>query len=264
MNADQIEKLYRELPEAHRVRWSATEFAQLSERREENSVVFTGSEQHAITLHRKLEKNEFGGLASAVGVKIDSWIPTYIEAGAFARTLADKTERARVKVFYQHSVPIGVPTHMEEMAQGLMVIGKVSETSVGSDVLTLMRDKAVDEMSIGFDPVEYFYREDKATKELCRHITDVRLWEFGPVGFGANRGAKITVVNSLRQADAQTVDLEKLATLVAEQLSAQRRLKEDDPAAVQAEIERLQKLLPAHHAYDYGQDLERLAALSAV
>ena len=126
---------------------------------------------------REAQKNEFGGLASAFGVEIDSLMPTFIEAGAFKNTLANKAERSRVKVLFEHSMLIGVPTLLDEQDKGLMVMGKVSETTLGNDVLILLRDGALDEMSIGFDPVEYYYKEDPK-KRMCRHITEARLWEF--------------------------------------------------------------------------------------
>lgn len=232
MDRDQLEKTYRDLATAHRERWSTFEAFRLqADGRQHLDLPFDSvreaNSKARTKLPREPEKNEFGGLASAFGVKIDTWIPSYIEPGAFKNTLGNEKERGRVKVLFQHSSPIGVPTFMQEVDEGLLVMGKVSETSLGADVLTLMRDKVVTEMSIGFDPVEFFFKEGP-DKELQRHITECRLWEFSPVSFGANSGAKITVVNSLQGA-APPIDLDLLAEKIAERLRAK-------PAQIQQQI----------------------------
>jgi HK97 family phage prohead protease len=257
MLLDQIEKLYRELPSHHRDRWDAVRFSQLAQERTSAPAPFDGEPAtHSKYGLPKLEKNQFGGLASAFHEQIDSWMPTHIEPGAFKNTLANSAERSRVKSMLDHSIVIGKPVHMEEVKEGLAVVVQVSETSVGLDVLTLLRDHVLDEMSIMFDPVEYSFKENAQTKELHRHITEVRLYELGPVAFGANKGAKITVVNSALGAPA-TVDLAQLAKLVAQELHATApRIHESDPAAVRAEIQRLTRLLPVQH--DYAKELEDL------
>lgn len=240
MELHRIQDAYKELPEELRGRWDFERFRVLSEERCNANVAF---DVHAKP-PREAQKNEFGGLASAFGVEIDSWMPTFIEPGSFKNTLANKAERARVKVLFEHSMLIGVPTLLEEHEKGLMVMGKVSETTLGNDVLILLRDGALDEMSIGFDPVEYHYKEDKQ-KRMCRHITEARLWEFSAVSFGANRGAKITVVNSALVNGSERVDLDKLASLIGERLGRfAPRVDEQNPEAVRAEIARLSKLLP--------------------
>lgn len=242
MNREQLEKTYRDLPTIHRDRWAGFEAFRVQ----------ADSRQHAdvdlhlrTTLPRALEENEFGGLASAFGTKIDTWMPTFIEHGSFAKTLADRQQQKRVKVLYQHDrmSPIGVPTLMEETQDGLLVIGKVSETQTGKDVLTLLRDGVITEMSIGFDPVEFYFKED-SSGELCRFITECRLWEFSPVTHGANRGAKISQVNSLSPSE-----LDALADKILERMQRQKeeeRLAQEAQAIVArqiAELEQLSRLL---------------------
>lgn len=256
MHLDQLEKLYKDLPTSQRERWPSFQAfrAQTTAPRQTFDVGFgAATEEHKAKL-RAPETNEFGGLASAFGVQIDSWMPTFIEPGSFKNTLADSSQRSRVKVLYQHSFysPIGVPTLMEEVKEGLLVMGRVSETQLGKDTLLLMRDGVINEMSIGFDPVEFFFKENKE-KELCRHITECRLWEFSPVSFGANKGAKIQVVNSL-----EGIDLDALAQRVAERMRSEMLKSPDE---VRAEIARLTGLLPAEDPKALEQDSAGLAQL---
>ena len=268
MEIHELETQYAKLSKDMRERWTLERFHQLSEQRVHADCAFAVQVAQARPVFdRELERNEFGGIASAYGVPIETWMPTVIESGAFKESLADPKQRARVKVLYMHNLPIGVPTFMEERPDSLAVIGKISETSLGLDVLTLLRDRAVDEMSIGFAPVRYEYRERASDKAMVRHITEGRLWEFSPVSFGANSGAKITVVNSLKVADGTRLDVDQLAQIVAERIveihargtqdSSASRVDEADPVQVRAEIERLQSFL-------YDVDPSQLQELHAL
>ena len=239
MERHELEQLYNDSSWA-KERWDLARFAALSEQRVHARVTYQAGDaedQHA-RLPRKLEANEFGGIASAFNVPIDSWMKTYIEPGSFKNTLKDEAQSKRVKVMYNHRESIGKPEHMSETKTGLMVIGKVLDTSRGRDVMTLIRGGGIDEMSIGFDPIRYYYREDP-NKEMCRHITEVRLWEFSAVDFGANPGAIISDFNSL---EPSAVD--RLAELISERLSRTQRIDEQDQEQVRREIQRLQGLLP--------------------
>jgi len=128
----------------------------------------------------------FEGYASVYG-NIDSH-ESIIEKGAFTKTL--KENRARVKVLWNHNPdePIGRPLEMKSDGIGLQVKGKISETTRGKDVLILMRDKVITELSFGFDTIQ-----DKWENGV-RHIKEVRLWEFSPVTWASNELAAITAV----------------------------------------------------------------------
>ncbi len=197
MNLADIEKWYTDTP-AIRNRWDPERFKTLVTQRVEADSALAPLEAHrASSLNIRLpdlEKNEFGGIACAYGVKVNTWMPTIIEQGAFKTSLSTPRIRERVKVLYQHGAPIGIPTHMVDLPEGLAVVGKISQTTLGNEVLTLMRDKVVDEISVGFEPKDCFFREKDG--ELWRHITEGELWEFSPVSRGANPGAKVTIVNS--------------------------------------------------------------------
>jgi HK97 family phage prohead protease/HK97 family phage major capsid protein len=99
--------------------------------------------------------------------------------------IADVTD---VKLFYGHETPIGVVTSGRETDHGYEITAKVSDTSLGNDVLTLMRDGALNKFSVGFVPVEQTRDGNTITR------TKVALKEVSVVPFPAYAGASITEV----------------------------------------------------------------------
>lgn len=93
-----------------------------------------------------------------------------------------------VKLFYGHETPIGVVTSGRSTDSGFEITAKVSETSLGNDVLTLMRDGALNKFSVGFVPVE----QTRDGQTITR--TKVALKEVSVVAFPAYAGASITEV----------------------------------------------------------------------
>ena len=93
-----------------------------------------------------------------------------------------------VKLFYGHETPIGVVTSGRDTDEGFEITAKVSETSLGNDVLTLMRDGALNKFSVGFVPVE----QTRDGQTITR--TKVSLKEVSVVPFPAFAGANITEV----------------------------------------------------------------------
>jgi len=142
------------------------------------------------------KEGTFKGLASVFGSMVDSWMPTVIEPGAFTKTLQENL--SRVKILWQHNLdePIGLPLTLKESSKGLEVEGRISQTTRGRDALQLMKDKVVDELSIGFDPIKYEMEEIDG-KETIRHIKEVRLWEISLVTFAADPKAKVRSVHAV-------------------------------------------------------------------
>jgi HK97 family phage prohead protease/HK97 family phage major capsid protein len=108
----------------------------------------------------------------------------YIER--FAPGAIDSVED--VKLFYGHEQPIGIVTEGRDVEGGFEITAKVSETSLGNDVLTLMRDGALNKFSVGFVPVS----QEKDGSTITR--TKVSLKEVSVVPFPAYAGASITEV----------------------------------------------------------------------
>lgn len=233
MIREEIEKQYRDLPTSFREQWDLERFVQLSNERVNLAThpqyALAGLEREAQAKPpRELAQNEFYGMASVYDVVIDTWMPSIIESGAFKKTLGDKAQMKRVKVLWMHYQPLGVPTHMAEVKNGLEVIGKVADTTLGRDAMTLVREGAVDEMSIGFDPTEFMYKEISGVWH--RIISEVNLWEFSLVDFGANSAAKVTAFNSLRGLDPEMdAAIDRVAARLGGQGIQHARVREPAP-----------------------------------
>lgn len=106
-----------------------------------------------------------------------------------------------VKLFYGHETPIGVVTSGRDTEQGFEITAKVSETSLGNDVLTLMRDGALNKFSVGFVPVE----QTRDGQTITR--TKVSLKEVSVVPFPAFAGANITEVREEAPEPAEDIQI---------------------------------------------------------
>jgi HK97 family phage prohead protease len=141
-----------------------------------------------------MDERTFKGYASTWD---EDQVGDVIHQGAFIKSISEAFPAKRIKVLWQHSEPLGMPTEMYEDNYGLYVKGKVSKTRLGDEALELMRDGVVDRMSIGFmiPQGKSDYDEDGV-----RHIREVKLMEFSPVTFPANEAAIITGVKNIEQA----------------------------------------------------------------
>jgi HK97 family phage prohead protease len=113
--------------------------------------------------------------------------------GAFARTIAEGGAR-RVKVLANHrssELPLGRAELLREDTNGLYAELRISATDAGDEVLTLVRDGALDALSISFSPV----RSNKTRAGLVERL-EARLREISVVGFPAYVGAAITGVRA--------------------------------------------------------------------
>jgi HK97 family phage prohead protease/HK97 family phage major capsid protein len=143
-----------------------------------------------------------------------------------------------VKLFYGHETPIGVVTAGRETADGFEITAKVSDTSLGNDVLTLMRDGALNKFSVGFVPVE----QTRDGQTITR--TKVSLKEVSVVPFPAYAGANITEVRE--ELEEVTLDelLEDIPTPTIEGESMSENI-ELDVRTVQDEVAELRRVVEA-------------------
>ena len=135
---------------------------------------------------------EFSGYAAVFG-NVDSG-GDVIEKGAFTKTIAE--DFARIKILSQHNsydLPIGKPLELREDEKGLFIRGKISDTQKGRDIQTLLKDGVLNELSIGYDAVDYVV--DESTH--IRHLKEIKLWEVSIVTWAMNDQAKIDDVKSL-------------------------------------------------------------------
>ncbi len=102
----------------------------------------------------------------------------------------------RAKLLYQHRDVIGTIPTSERTDAGMVVHPKISRTERGNEVYVLLKDGAVDSMSIGFTPLEYLVREDDGAIVYTR----VRVDEFSLTHIPAYSGAVVTDVRHDRRA----------------------------------------------------------------
>jgi len=112
--------------------------------------------------------------------------------GAFAATLGRRGPGG-IKMLFQHdpAEPIGRWLAIAEDRVGLKVAGRIhTETARGREVLSLMRARILDGLSIGFRTV----RSRAEPKGGTRRLVEVDLWEISVVTFPMLPGARIGAV----------------------------------------------------------------------
>lgn len=120
-----------------------------------------------------------------------------IAKGAYQKTIKENGER--VRYLYQHNMsqPIGKMKELYEDEKGLMFVAEIPKTSLGMDVLELIKGGVITENSVGILPIQ------KQMKDDYREITEVKLYEISAVTLAANDQAKILDVKG-------NVDYQKL------------------------------------------------------
>jgi HK97 family phage prohead protease len=143
----------------------------------------------------------FEGYASLFGVA--DLGKDIVMPGAFAETLK-KRDASAVRLLWQHdpATPIGRWLSIEEDRRGLRVRGKLNlAVERARDIHALMREGAVDGLSIGF-------RVDRARAERptgVRRLEQLDLWEISVVTFPMLPGARVETVKQAPPAFASTI-----------------------------------------------------------
>ncbi len=141
-----------------------------------------------------VQTGEFSGHASVFGNVDDGG--DIVEKGAFAKTIVE--DFARIKILSQHNqceLPIGKPLELREDEKGLFIRGKISDTQKGRDIQTLLKDGVLNELSIGYDAVDYAVDESTG----IRHLKQIKLWEVSIVTWAMNDQATIDDVKSMAE-----------------------------------------------------------------
>ena len=127
------------------------------------------------------------GYASVFGV-LDSY-EDIVEKGAFTNTIQGKNFK-RIAFCYQHefSTVIGKIIELKEDEVGLWFKAKISNTNLGRDLVELISDGAISEISIGYRTKV----SEMNTETNVRMIKEVELYEISLVTRAANSEAFIT------------------------------------------------------------------------
>ncbi len=208
----------------------------------------------------------FSGIASVFGQRFDAYVPslgaivpTVVKPGAFAKTIQERKPE-RCKILWQHRTdlpPIGCAVQLAESREGMLITGKVIDTSLGEDVAKLMRAGVLTELSIGATPIKYDYEDIDGVE--VRNVREYMLHEVSVVDEGANPGSRVTEL--MRRADdifwadlaarvarASDADLLKIALApfgAGDEGHAGRVLSERNTTLVKEAIQALQALLAA-------------------
>ena len=114
--------------------------------------------------------------------------PTLIEVfrrGAFAN-VARAAHRVKLLVGHDsRGLPIGRATLLREDDRGLYGEFRVSQGSRGDEILELVRDGALTDLSIGFQPLKDKRRQDGVVERIAAHLAEVSLVTFGAYGHAA-------------------------------------------------------------------------------
>lgn len=183
-----------------------------------------------------------------------------IKKGAYKKTIEENG--SRVKYYYQHKLdqPLGKITELYEDEKGLMFVAELPKTTLGNDVLELMKAGVITENSVGIMPIQ------KEVKDGFRELTEVKLYEVSAVSLAANDQAKIldvkgelklneafnrydTLCKLIRKGNisddmgyAIECEILKLKTLFID-LTSQPVIKATDPAPVKEEFNAVKYLI---------------------
>lgn len=147
----------------------------------------------------------------------------------FERGAVQPPASGKVLLYDRHNEPIGLLTEWRDTDSGWEIEAKISKTSRGDDVYTYLRDGVMDQLSIGFIPIES--RTDDQTGDVTRTAVEVR--EVSVVPFGAyGTDAPVTDVRE-RTPDTHTTTTEHERAAMADTETINRAEAADLRASIE-------------------------------
>ena len=140
-----------------------------------------------------------------------------------------------VKLFYGHEDPIGKVISGKDTEAGYEVVARISDTPLGNEVYTLLKDDVLNRFSVGFFPV----KDRKEGQTIVRELIDLK--EISVVPWPAFEGAKITEVRS----EIETEEVEEIVETPNETESETMENIELDVRTVQDEVAELRRVIEA-------------------
>jgi HK97 family phage prohead protease len=134
----------------------------------------------------------FEGYASLFGVEDQG--RDVVMPGAFSASLARRPASA-VRLLFQHdpAQPVGVWDDIREDARGLYVRGRlVEEVGRARELLALIREGALDGLSIGF----HARKASRDARTGQRRLHEIDLWEISIVTFPMLPGARVNAMKA--------------------------------------------------------------------
>ena len=180
-----------------------------------------------------LDADESKGIVKGYGSYFDNKDSDsdIIRRGAYQKTI--KENGSRVKYLYQHNMmqPIGKMTELYEDEKGLVFVAEIPKTTLGKDVVELMKAGVITENSVGILPI---VKEDKGE---YREIKEVKLFEISAVTLAANDQAKILDVKGTKNIEELYKRYDNIAKLLRK-----GEISDDMGYALEAEILKLKAL----------------------
>lgn len=187
----------------------------------------------ASPLGELMDADEKNGIVKGYGSYFDNKDSDadIIRRGAYQKTIKENGER--VKYLYQHNMmqPIGKMKELYEDEKGLVFVAEIPKTTLGKDVIELMKAGVITENSVGILPI---VKEDKGE---YREIKEVKLFEISAVTLAANDQAKILDVKGTKNLDELYKRYDTIAKLLRK-----GEISDDMGYALEAEILKLKAL----------------------
>lgn len=136
--------------------------------------------------------------------------------GTFTKTIQERGPRetpngirSKIKMGFNHGEVIGIPVLIREDDTGAYFEGKVDEHELGDRILTRVKSGSLDSCSFEYRVVHAQVVEgDKSVRRL---LTEVKLYELGPVDYPLHEDANITgmksELDSIGQASLRVLEL---------------------------------------------------------
>ena len=147
--------------------------------------------------------------------------------GSFSKSLAERGPESgsnRQIAFLRHhdwQKQIGLPIKMEEDSNGLFVVAKLGNSTDGKDALEDYKDGIIREHSIGFkylsDKIKYI-EDSTIDGGGFFEISELALWEFSAVTFGANQYTGVIDVAKGQEREDMALKLNEEINLVTKSI----------------------------------------------
>ena len=151
-----------------------------------------------------------------------------------------------VKLFWQHSEPIGKILEGRDTEEGFEIRAMISDTPRGNEAYTLLRDGVINKFSVGFVPVEQTRDGDLITRTL------VDLKEVSLVSFPAFQGADVSEVRQEETTVTEVVadSIRTKETHMSENMEMDVRSVQDEVAEIRRELELVKTPAIATNAFE--------------
>lgn len=175
----------------------------------------------------------YGQVADIGGMYREQFVPGAI------RSVED------VKLFWQHSEPIGKILEGRDTEAGFEIRAMISDTPRGQEAYTLLRDGVINKFSVGFMAVEQTRDGDLVTRTL------VDLKEVSLVSFPAFAGASVSEVREESTVAEVVADsIQTKETNMSENMELDVRAVQDEVAEIRRELELVKTPTIASNAFE--------------